>query len=93
MVSPESEILRDAMQHYTQMAHAACTVHAHGVVGHTRMLCPGVWRVRQYTVRWNEDPEVLMSRMVDLMMSGSVIHENDESPGSPGVRILGPSIV
>ena len=26
-------------------------------------------------------------------MSGSGIHEIDESPGSPGVRILGPSIV
>jgi hypothetical protein len=82
MRSPECEILRDAMQHYTQMEHAACTVHAHGVVGHTRTLYPGVWRVRQYAVRWNEDPEVLMYRMVDLMMSGSVIHEIDEGPGS-----------
>ena len=46
------------------------------------MLYHGVWRVRQYAVRWNEDPEVLMYRMVDLMMSGSVIHEIDEGPGS-----------
>jgi len=69
------------MQPYTQMEHAACTVHAHGVVGHTRMLYPGV-ESAAIRCEWHEDPEVLMYRMVDLMMSGSVIHEIDEGPGS-----------
>ena len=42
------------------------------------------WCVESAAIRceWHEDPEVLMYRMVDLMMSGSVIHEIDEGPGS-----------